>query len=1107
MRRRIISPFIAYGVFLLLAHGPAFCQTSFGVIVGTVSDSSHAVIPGVALTVTNMQTGISRQLWSDKAGDFRVESLLPGEYIIKAQHPGFRTTEIKNVQVPVAVTVTVNVVLEVGPVVQSIEVTATPPLLESANATVGTVVNNTSVVTLPLDGRNFTELIGLIPGAVNAGAPYYMVSGGANYSVGGNRAEQNNFTLDGAYNNEEFFKQFAIQPSIDAIQEFKIQTNITSAEFGQAAGANVNVATKSGTNQLHGSAFEFLRNDKLDANDWFRNASNIPRPAYKRNQYGGVIGGPVYIPHLYNGRDKSFWLFNYEGSKVRRGSTIAGLVPTLAQWAGDLRDQPPIYDPLTTRQVGTDSDGNPFFARDQISCNGRLNVICPERIDPWIKAYADVMYPMISAPPGAHSVQTVNTKPFTVDQYQWTLRADQKLREDLSFFARMSLTNGTQTTQQQLPVLSNYLINRMRNFVASWTLAANPTTVIDWKISYSRTNLRVADSNPAPGWEAFLAAHPISGTPVKNSRLPLYPQVGLADFSSAVQSGALFVTNIYQALGSLAKIRGRHSVRAGVEFTDVRNMDDGLDTSGFGFGSLVTADPQNMWTTGSALASYLLGLPSGAYRNLGETAAYMRQERWHFYAQDDIKVSRRLTLNAGLRYEYSQWPVDRWNRIAGFDPTTPPHGAYLWAGYNPILKLPPNVRRSFRDPDFNNFAPRFGLALQLAPKTTFRSGYGIFYVSNYLWEDQGSRGTWPYAISESYSANFPSTLPENLMHITTFFGPETAPGPNSTPSSIHVLGRLDRTGYVQQWNAGLQRQLTSALLLELDYVGSRGVKQALYTNLNTALPGPGPVGTPEHPRIYGNSLGSMLLMTNQGSSIYHALQVKLEKRFSRGLQFLSSYAWGKEIDIGGSCFSCSQPPQNPFDWKADRASGTFDYRHVWSFNYFYQLPFGRGNKYLSNANKVTNGLAGGWEFTGIAHYNSGGPINVYFPGDVANIGGAVSQRPDRVIGQPQRAFVPGERRLGWINLDGYSTPAPYTFGNAGRNTERGPGSGYWNVGLLKNFPLASENRSLQFRAESFNLLNHASMGCIFPYYALPDFGTSFCATATREIQFGLKFLF
>ncbi|MBZ5564691.1 MAG: hypothetical protein LAP13_20005, partial [Acidobacteriia bacterium] len=373
----------------------------------------------------------------------------------------------------------------------------------------------------------------------------------------------------------------------------------------------------------------------------------------------------------------------------------------------------------------------------------------------------------------------------------------------------------------------------------------------------------------------------------------------------------------------------------------------------------------------------------------------------------------------------------------------------------------------------------------------------------------GARGNWPYAVSEwLVGTNSPATLSGNLAYITNYFSPEVVPGPNSVPSSQFVKGRLDRTGYVQQWNAGIQNQLARTVLLEINYVASRGVKQSIAVDLNTALPGPGPVGTPEHPRVYSNSLGAMYMMTNQSSSIYHSLQVKLEKRFSSGLQFLSSYAWGKEIDIAGSCFWCSAHPQNPFDLKADRAPGDFDYRHVWSFNYFYQMPFGRGKRYLSKANNIVNGLAGNWEFTGIVHYNSGGPIGVFIPGDIANIGDANPyQRPDRVMGQRQRVFVPGDRTLGWLNPAGYSTPAPYHFGNAGRNTERGPGYIDWNVGLLKNFPLAKENRSLQFRAEFFNLLNQVSMGCILSIYGYPTFGTAFCATGTREIQFGLKFLF
>ncbi len=1128
MKRQTTKYVLAWAALLLVfgMAGPTFvhAQTSFGTIIGTVTDPSQAAIPDVAITVTNTQTAATREAKTSALGDYRVDSLLPGVYTVKAEHAGFQLTEVQAVTVPVAVIVTVNITMPVGTVTQTVEVTAAAPLLQTASATVGTVVNNTNVVTLPLNGRNFTELVSLVPGSVRTGGATFQIAGGSNYSVSGNRAEQNNFTLDGAYNNEETFKAYAIQPSIDAIQEFKIQTNITSAEFGQAAGANINVATKSGTNGLHGSVFEFLRNNHLDANDWFRNMAGKPVPQYKRNNYGFTAGGPVLIPKVYNGKDRSFWFFDYEATKFRQGSSAVGVLPTAAQLGGDLRDQPPAFDPKTTVQTGTDASGKPIYSRQQISCNGVLNVICPDRLDPWVQAYINVMFPKINAPAGAHNVTVINPAPFPQDAYQWHVRADQKLRENLSFFSRFSLADATQNTVQNFPGLFHPLINYFRNFVASWTMVANPTTVIDWKIAFNRTNIQSSSSEPAPGWAAFLAAHPISGTPVKSAKTPLFPQLQTpgSGFTDPQQDAYPFVENEYQVMGSISKIHGKHSIKAGMEFLDFRSLDDGNFTSIFQFTPITTADPQNIGTTGSMLASYLLGLPSTGLRNLGETQFYARQERWQPYIQDDIKITRKLTLNVGLRWEFNQWPVERWDRIGGFDPTTPPHGAYLWAGTNPITKQPPNVRRAIRDPDWNNFAPRVGLAYQITPNTTFRGGYGIFYTANYMWEDQGERGNWPFAISQTLSGVNTATTgpttdngtsgvntPIGPVPITNFFTPDILPGPNSVPSSQHVLGRKDRTSYAQQWNIGVQRMLTNTLLLEVDYVGSRNVKGSLFTNLNTALPGPGVIGTDKH-RIYGDSLGAMSLMANLASSSYNSMQIKVEKRFSNGLQFLSSYAWGHEIDIGGSCFSCSSSPQNPFDWGADKANGNFDYRQIWTLSYFYQLPFGKGRRFLSTAHPVVNGVLGGWELSGIIHYNTGFPIGVGYPSDVANIGPrALAQRPNWVGGHPRRVLNPNDRRLGWINMDNYAPPAQYTFGTAGRNLEKGPGMGYWNPALLKNFPLHGERPTLQFRAEFFNALNQVALGCISSGYGAGNFGTATCRqqTSNREIQLGLKILF
>jgi hypothetical protein len=305
--------------------------------------------------------------------------------------------------------------------------------------------------------------------------------------------------------------------------------------------------------------------------------------------------------------------------------------------------------------------------------------------------------------------------------------------------------------------------------------------------------------------------------------------------------------------------------------------------------------------------------------------------------------------------------------------------------------------------------------------------------------------------------------------------------------------------------------LARSLMLEVNYVGSHNVKGSTINELNTALPGPGTVGTAAHPRLYGNSYGAMRIENDAASSGYNSLQIKLEKRFSNGLQFLSSYAWAHETDIGGSCFSCRLAPQNPFDWNADKANGTFDFRQVWTFSYFYQLPFGQGKKFLKSAHGPLNQIVGGWEFTGIIHYNTGAPVGVTFPEDVANIGAAdIDQRPNWVGGFPRRVLDPNDRRLGWVNQANYAPPVEYTFGNAGRNLERGPGAGNFNPGLLKDFHLRGEGMTLQFRLECFNVLNQHAMDptTFSTAYGAPDFGTAYGTQQTsRELQLGLKFLF
>ena len=1048
------------GLLGVLAPSLLNGQTSFGTILGTVTDQSAAAIPAAAVTVTNEETGVGREVQTGQDGGYRVPSLLPGVYSVRALQDGFQATEITGVELQVTRAVTVNVVLELGAVTETVEVVAATPLLDTADATVGTVVNNDSVVSLPLNGRSYTDLILLVPGSVPRGK-LFAISGGHNFSVSGNSPDVNNFTLDGIQNNDLFFKAFGTEPSIDAIQEFRVQTNITSAEFGSGAGANVAVALKSGTNELHGA---------------------------------------------YDGRNKSFWLFNYEGFKTRRASTLLATVPTRAQLGGDLQDLEPIFDPLTSRL----DPASGLVVRDRLTCNGVPNVICPSRIHTATKAWADIVFPDTDTPGGSN---IVNTNPRQLDQYQLNMRGDYRATDDLSFFLRYSPSIAQEAVPQGLPSMATITSQRFHNAVVSGTYVPTPTTVLDAKVGFNRTGVLQAASNPGPGAAAFLEQHPLQGVIVKSPSHPLFPGLSLGEgLTGTFSSGTLSPTNDMQYLFKVSHVRGKHTLKVGFSIDNIWGIHDNLNETSFSFTRFATADPQNAISTGSSLASFLLGLPDGGNRRLGDTAMDSTWNMYHFYVNDDFRVAPRLILNLGLRYEYTELPRERNGRLSQFDRHD---GKFIWAGVNPVTGEAPNTIPTIREPDYNNFAPRIGLAFTVDDKTTVRAGYGIFYIHNYLWELQAHRGQWPYALSEGVSV---LNRGVDLTPIDTMFSADTSVTPGTTPSLLWSADRKDRFGYTQQWNLGVQRELADELMLEVGYVGSKGTKVPIFSFQNLPPPGPGVVGCPptpcppgqEHPRPFPINNTFMIVGENKATSNYHSLQVKLEKRFSNGLQFLGSYAWGHHIDVGGSGNSTQSFPQNQRDLRGDRASGFADFRHIFTGSYLYELPFGKGKRFLSDVSGFVNGVLGGWAVSGITRYNTGAPVNVTIDFDRANIGFGSFQRPDRVLDKPARVRSTGDKTQGWLNPEAFALPEQYKFGNLGRNTERGPVLANWDIILFKNFVLPGEKMTLQFRTEYFNAFNTVNLAnpSSGSFTRNPNFGHILATqNAARQIQLALKLLF
>lgn len=1085
MQFRLIRSASLAALAWLASGGVLSAQTSLGTIVGTVTDDSGAAIPNVAVQITNEGTAATRQATTDASGNYTFPSLPSGIYTVQAELKGFRTEIDNGIKLDVNQTLRVDMSLKVGDVTERVEVSATTTQLQTDTSTVATTMDNKKVVELPLNGRSFTQLTVLVPGAVGTGAGIYQ-SSGTTVSVSGLRSENNNYTLDGVNNNETFFKSYGVQPSIDAIQEFKVQTNITSAEFGTGAGANVNVVTKSGTNEFHGAAYEFHRDNHLSTNDYFSDKADVAKPIFRQNQFGGVLGGPIK-------KNTTFFFVNYDGLRFSQGSSILSIVPTQAQLSGDMSHDalgnpaPQIYDPATTRVVNGVTIRDPFPG----------NIIPANRIDPAMTEYAKVFLPAPNT--NVNGNNYINTSANVNNGNQGMVRVDQRFGSNNTLSGRYSINDSHNIQPTAQPTVNNTIGNTFTNAMISDTHTFGALTVLDVRLGYHRNNLEIADNAPG-GLDAttkYIDTYGFQGVPPIKG-IPLYPQYSVNGVFNVSQQGYPFPDDTWSLLGSVSRIQGKHLLKMGIDFRYMHNLDDGYFTGNFTFTNDTTNDPQNIATTGQSMASYLLGLPNQALRNVGATAAIMRKHDYSGYIQDDWKATSNLTVNLGIRYDYLGWPYSRDGTLGSFDLN---NGLYLWDGKNPVTGQGPNARPGIVDPRYSNWAPRVGLAYRLGDKTTIRSGYGIFYSGNYLWEAQGIRGNYPYAISETQTnlnnTAVPSTVEKTFSPILV-----VTPGADVPLTDQHIVARDNKTSYTQQWNVSVQRKLTNDLLAEVGYIGNKGTHLTMFINQNTALPGPGDV----NPRRPYPVLGPTSEMANWASSHYEGLQMKLEKRFSQGLTFAANYAYGKVLDVGGSGFASSASPQDPNDMRADRGLSSLDRRNIFSLDWVYALPFGRGRRYGTNFSGWEDALFGGWEVTGIMTASSGSPFSAGFGQDIANIGArSISQRAN-VIGDP---YEGAHSTSGlWVNPAAFAAPAPFTFGTVGRNTLIGPGFYQWDFGGYKNFKI-TERFTFQFRAEIFNITNRANFSNPASDVSSPTtFGRiTGLSGAPLEAQFGAKVLF
>ncbi|MFN3323827.1 MAG: carboxypeptidase regulatory-like domain-containing protein [Bryobacteraceae bacterium] len=1046
-----------------------------------VIDPSGAGVPAAKVRVVNTQTGVARETTTTDSGNFAVLSLIPGLYSTEVTAANFQKQVQENLRLEVAGAISLTFRLTVGQVTESINVIAEGELLKATEGVISTTIDNTKVVELPLNGRNFNNLVRLTPGATrgaNAGGPTLNAQ---TWAVTGSRSDNANYTLDGTFNNGTFFKTAAIAPSIDAISEFKIQTNM-SAKYGAAAGANINVSIKSGTNEYHGTAYEFLRNSKLDSREYFA----ARRPDFKFNQFGFTIGGPIQIPKVYDGKNRTFFFFNYEGFQQRRGAVQVGTIPNAAWRSGDLSRNldgvgamPAIFDPFSEQQTGTDGQGRPIFARQPFA----NNAIPASRVPAYARAYMDLWFPNSLTPAALNTGNIINTTGSRREDNQTHTRVDHKFSDSNNFFARVSWSDIFQRDPANLPNANLATFNKYVGVTVSDTHIFDPRTIMDVRLGYLRADL---GRGPLHRFIESYRSAGLQNVPTNFRQFDFPVNFNIAGLTGPGNGNLVNGPDFtYQGSISMTKIVDRHTIAFGYDYTKLRIIHDSVFLN-FGFNNIPTSDPQNVARTGHPFASFLLGTTAEAGRITGEADLDIDQQLHHLWFQDDIKVNNKLTINVGLRYEYNQWPHHRRGRMGGFDMIT---GQFYWTGTNPITGAAPTVPRTIAEPERLNFAPRIGFAYRLFPRTVIRSAYGIFYNANFGWEWSTGRGNWPFSISDNLTGlNIAGSTKMRADQLFATFDPSQA-----QPTAQHTISRDLSMPYMQNWNFGVEHQLTQTLLLELNYQGAKGTHLSSFLSNNDPTPGPGD----PNPRRPFPQAGAVSELKMIGTSKYNGLTAKAEQRLARGLTYIASYAFQKNIDLNSQFGGVS--PQDNHNIRASMGPSDFDQTHVFNTGYSYMLP-------SLGLKGIGKHLLGGWQTTGIWTLETGRPFNITLPFDNANVGARGNfQRPD-LVGNPFPSGWTPTYGPGGLFFDTTAfAPAPqYTFGNLGRNALRGPGFRNFDLGFFKNFEFGERIR-IQYRAEMFNAFNNTNFANPGASFGTPNFGRVLGTfIPQRSIQMGLK---
>lgn len=1102
--------------FILMMIPQGWAQVELGRVVGDVLDPTGAVIPGAAITVKNTATNIERNTATNSSGEFVVTQLQPGSYTISVEHAGYKKAEQAPFQLNINQVVSVKITLELGAVSQVVRVTGAQPLLESQTSSLGQVVGGQTIRDLPLNGRDFIQLTYLTAG-VNAGPQGTVQQGNIPENERGNGAVQanglqatnNNFLLDGFDNNEQQIGMELIQPSIDAIQEFKVQTNGFGADIGKG-GAVINLAIRSGTNQFHGEVFEFIRNSVFDSRNYFDDPT-LPVPPFRQNQFGGSLGGPIL-------RNKLFFFTDYQGTRIAQSQTDISTVPPLSERTGDFSDLlTGQTDPATGYDTGQIFDPLSYDPSTGTRQPFPGNIIPKKSLDSAALNTINI-FPAPNKPGTANNFLLNPTSSNNQDQFD--IRVDGVLGAKDNISALFSYGNVYAFEPDPLPGLAgggNFtgnIANLARFGGISDVHTFSSDKINELKLGYGRYVVEAIQNFAGQDIATQLGIPGINvGNLQDTGGLPNISISNLSPLGNQDYFPEFLRENNYQLIDSFSYLHGKHSIKAGI---DLRRRKNGFyqvqNARGDLFFDQQFTDNLSDGVGGSPVASFLLGYPISAFRD-GLKSTF-GQSWWEFgaYIMDDYRVTPKLTLNLGLRYDIYTPYIEDHNRIANFNFAT---GEFV-SPQMPGVSRSGNVRTNLL-----NFAPRVGFAYTPASgRTTLRGAYGIFYD---LQADQGDAELAynPTGFYFSQSITNPATTPS--LRLSTGFPPIVYPSLQNPFGRASAAPFNNATPYIQEWNLNIEQQLTKDMVLQIAYAGIHAVKLLyLYDRNQPVLPLDSNFGpAPNYGRPHFNTVPNIAAVRTEANIGYiegNDLEVTLEKRFSKSWSMLNAYTWGHVIGMASEDEAAG--PQNSHNLKAERGDNAPDIRNQFTSALSYVPPFGKGRRFLSG-DGVAQQILGDWQLGGIVALYSGQSLTPHLSFDPTNTS-PDRPRPD-VIGNPynfSNAIAAGcpsnhQSLACWFNPGAYAIPALATgqsfatnFGNARRGTLRGPATYNVDASIFKNFPFR-RTWNLELRVEAFNLFNLAE-------FANPDTTTdvqgvsasiSSTAIPARQLQFAVKLRF